>query len=97
MSTSQKYYCQCFCSPNELQLTLVSARDLPLLAGRSDPVSYQVTLFFPQSPGAHETLCAPTKWIFCFTQACGVPGLCTGKTIPKIRETLNTALPVLSW
>ena len=41
----QKYCCQCFCSPSELELTPVAARDLPLLACRSDTVSYGAIAF----------------------------------------------------
>lgn len=72
MSTSQKYYCQCFCSPDELQLTLVSARDLPLLAGRSDPVSYGIIAFiFTRIWYPQDLVCSLQGWTLYFPQSCG--------------------------
>ena len=40
---------------------------LAILAGRSDPVSYEVTDFFPLVPGVPKTLCVPSKVEFLFS------------------------------
>ena len=63
-------YC-CDCPNSEPQLPpLTSAGDPPILAilaGRSDPVSYEVTDFFPLVPGVPKTLCVPSKVEFLFS------------------------------
>ena len=61
MSTSQNFCYQCPCSCGVPQLPSISAGDPPILAGRSGPVSYKVTAFFPLGPGAHRTLWAPSQ------------------------------------
>ena len=61
MNTSQNCCCQFLCPHSEPQLPPTSAVDLPILAGRSGPVSYGVTAFFPQGAGMHKTLCVPSK------------------------------------
>ena len=73
MSIPQNCSCQCLCPCSEPQPPPASARDPPILAGRSGPVSYEVIAFYP-GPGAHRTcvhlpkvefLFAPVLWNFC--------------------------------
>ena len=59
-STSQNFCCQCPCPCGELQPHPVSAGNPSTLAGRSDSVSYGVTVSSP-SPDTHTTLCVPSK------------------------------------
>ena len=59
MSTPQNYCCQCFCLHSEPQPHHTSARDPPILAGRSGPVSYEVTAFF--------------SWVLVCTRPCVCP------------------------
>ena len=55
----QSCCCQCLCSCSEPQLPPTSAGGSPILAGRSGPVSYEVTAFFPGSWCTLE--CLPSK------------------------------------
>ena len=55
------------CPNSEPQLPpLTSAGDPPIQAGRSGPVSYEVTNFFSLVPGVPKTLCVPSKVEFVF-------------------------------
>ena len=74
MSTSQNCCCQCLCPCSEPQLLTASAGYPPVLAGRSGPVSYGVTAFFPWvlmcmrlcvHPPRVEFLFLPVLWKSC--------------------------------
>ena len=60
MGTSQYGCCQCLCPYCEPQPPLASAGDPLILAGRSGPVSYGVTVFFPLVL-VHTRLCVPSN------------------------------------
>ena len=62
MSTLQNYYCHCLCPSSELHPpapchppTCAFSEDPPILADRSDPISYEVPAF-SLGFGVHETL-----------------------------------------
>ena len=50
---SQNVFCQCLCPQVKLQLPPANLVDSPGSAGRSDPGSYQVTVY-SLGPGTHE-------------------------------------------
>ena len=75
MSTSQNCCFQCLCPHHEPQLSPTSVGDPPILAGRSGPVFYGVTAFFPGSWCTQYFLCALEEWNFCFLQSCGSPAI----------------------
>ena len=79
MSTLQNYYCHCLCPSSELHPpapchppTCAFSEDPPILADRSDPVSYEVPAF-SLGFGVHETLHTFSK--SGFPQSCGTPEL----------------------
>ena len=73
-STPQNYHHQCPYPHSEPQPPANCTGDPPILVGRSGPVSYEVTVIFFPGPGAHKTLCVPSKsGGFCFPQTCGIP------------------------
>ena len=67
MSISKNFLCQCLHPHREPQLPPTSAVNLPILAGRSGPVSYRVTAFF-SSVLMHTGLCVcPPRVEFLFS------------------------------
>ena len=52
-----------------------STGDPPILAGKSGPVSYEVTTFFPGSWCAWDPVCTLQEWSFGVPQACGTPAV----------------------
>ena len=64
VSTPQNYHCQCLCPQREPQLPPTSAGDPPVLAGRSGPVSYEVTTFFPGSWYTQDLVCTLQELLF---------------------------------
>ena len=48
-------------------------RRRPTLAGKSSPVSYEVTTFFPGSWYTQDPLWVLQEWSFCLPQSCGIP------------------------
>ena len=56
MSTPQNYHCQCPCPHSEPQPPPASIGDPPILAGKSNSVSYEVPSF-NLGPTIHKTLC----------------------------------------
>ena len=60
-SIPKNYHCQCPCPCNEPQPPPASTGDPLIRAGKSDPISSELTAFFPLGPDAHMTLSAPPK------------------------------------
>ena len=58
--------------PQWARATLPSADNPPILAGRSGPVFYKVTDFFPGSWHAWDLACSLQEWSFCFPQSYGI-------------------------
>ena len=73
MSTPQNCCCQCLCPHSETQPPPTSAGHPPILAGRSGPVPYGVTAFFPKSWCARDPVCTLQECSLHFPQSCGIP------------------------
>ena len=73
MSTPQNCHCQCPCLHSESQPLPTCAEGHQILSGKSGPVSYEVTTFFPGSWCAQDLVCGLQEWSFYLPQSCCIP------------------------
>lgn len=71
MCTPQNYHHHCLCPHREPQPSSGSSGDPPILTGRSDLVSYEVTNYFLLC--AWDLACILQEQNLCFPQSCGLP------------------------
>lgn len=93
MVASRRVHHQGPWSCSEPQLPPASKGDPPILAGKSTPVPYRVTAFFPSGSWcAKDPVCSLQEWSFCFLQACGIPVI--KPHWPSKADSLGVPLPV---
>ena len=73
MSSPQDYQRQYLCPRSEPQHPAASTGVPPVLAGRSGPVFYEITAFFPRSWCSLDLVYALQEWCFCFPLSYGIP------------------------
>ena len=66
-----------------------SAGDPPILAGKSGPVSYEVTGFSPGSWCARDPVYTLQEWSFCLPQSCGIT-----HCWPSMPDSLGSPPPI---
>lgn len=89
MSAHQSCCCQCHFPCSEPHPLLTSKEDPLVLAGRSFPISYEVTAFFL----VHARPCGcPPRMEFLFLQSCGIPAL--KPCCPSKSESLGDPPPI---
>ena len=77
MSSCQSRHRECPCPHSEPQppRSPTFAGDPPTLTGKSDPVTYEVTAFFPGLWCTPDPVCNLQERSFCFPQSCGNPAV----------------------
>ena len=85
------WLCVCPCSESQLPPTCVG--DPPILAGRSDPGSYEVAVSFPGSWCTQDPVCALSEWEFLFS-----PDLWNScdQTLLAFKARFSGALPAIA-
>ena len=69
-----------------------SARDPPIIAGRSSPVSYEITVLSPESWYLEVLVYSFSEWNFCFSQFCGISSI--KLHWPSKLDSLGASLPI---